>query len=428
MLTDRPGTLTNDFFVNLLDLNTDWSPSGDEFEGRDAGSGDLRWTGSRVDLVFGSNSELRALAEVYASDDAAREVRARLRGRVAEGDGAGPLRPALSGRPVRARQTHARRGPHRNRLPPTGPGHVQNRPRGSVGGRIPPPEPARRAARGPNRASRRVSSARSWTRRPRNGGLASGSTTLLTSPSPNSAVPGARDRRRRRRRRRCHRSPCRPRSRCVVPFFPPPSSPQVPAPVGSPAAGRASAPRACPPCLRRDVAGHDQRAVACGLKMSPRAVRVPSLRLRAVPSPVAPVLSVRPGRSLDALLADAPPPGRTERVVDDRSSSCVHRCVPRAVDAQVPRPQASPRWRRSSSSTASSGLRGRQRQPPRCPRAGRVQPPGRRPEHPLLRLQIARWSHRQPCAAVSKTPSPASPDPLRRRVRAPASAAPVARS
>ena len=70
VLTDRPGTLTNDFFVNLLDLNTDWSPSGDEFEGRDAGSGDLRWTGSRVDLVFGSNSELRALAEVYASDDA----------------------------------------------------------------------------------------------------------------------------------------------------------------------------------------------------------------------------------------------------------------------------------------------------------------------------------------------------------------------
>jgi catalase-peroxidase len=70
VLTDRPGTLTNDFFVNLLDLDTEWSPSGDEFEGRDAGSGDLRWTGSRVDLVFGSNSELRALAEVYASEDA----------------------------------------------------------------------------------------------------------------------------------------------------------------------------------------------------------------------------------------------------------------------------------------------------------------------------------------------------------------------
>jgi catalase-peroxidase len=70
VLTDRPGTLTNDFFVNLLDMGTAWSASGDEFEGRDRATGDLRWTGSRVDLVFGSNSELRALAEVYASDDA----------------------------------------------------------------------------------------------------------------------------------------------------------------------------------------------------------------------------------------------------------------------------------------------------------------------------------------------------------------------
>ena len=69
VLTDKVGTLTNDFFVNLLHLGTVWSASGDEFEARDA-AGDLRWTGSRVDLVFGSNSELRALAEVYASDDA----------------------------------------------------------------------------------------------------------------------------------------------------------------------------------------------------------------------------------------------------------------------------------------------------------------------------------------------------------------------
>jgi catalase-peroxidase len=69
VLTDTPGALTNDFFVNLLDLNTTWSASGDEFEGRDAATGDLRWTGSRADLVFGSNSELRALAEVYAGDD-----------------------------------------------------------------------------------------------------------------------------------------------------------------------------------------------------------------------------------------------------------------------------------------------------------------------------------------------------------------------
>jgi catalase-peroxidase len=70
VFTDRPGTLTNDFFVNLLALGTEWTASGDAFEGRDVASGDLRWTASRVDLVFGSNSELRALAEVYASDDA----------------------------------------------------------------------------------------------------------------------------------------------------------------------------------------------------------------------------------------------------------------------------------------------------------------------------------------------------------------------
>jgi catalase-peroxidase len=69
VLTTRPGVLTNDFFVNLLDLGTTWSVSGDVYEGRDE-SGALRWTGTRVDLVFGSNSELRALAEVYASDDA----------------------------------------------------------------------------------------------------------------------------------------------------------------------------------------------------------------------------------------------------------------------------------------------------------------------------------------------------------------------
>ncbi|MBA0050132.1 catalase/peroxidase HPI [Streptomyces sp. AJS327] len=72
VLTDRPGTLTNDFFVNLLDLDTTWkstSEAQDEFEARD-GSGAVRWTGTRADLVFGSNSELRAVAEVYASDDA----------------------------------------------------------------------------------------------------------------------------------------------------------------------------------------------------------------------------------------------------------------------------------------------------------------------------------------------------------------------
>ncbi len=73
VFTDRPGTLTNDFFVNLLDMGTEWtatSDSGEEFEGRDRATGEVKWTGSRVDLVFGSNSELRALAEVYGSSDA----------------------------------------------------------------------------------------------------------------------------------------------------------------------------------------------------------------------------------------------------------------------------------------------------------------------------------------------------------------------
>ncbi len=70
VLTARPETLTNDFFVNLLDLGTTWKPaSGDTFEATDA-TGQVTWTGTRADLVFGSNSELRALAEVYASDDA----------------------------------------------------------------------------------------------------------------------------------------------------------------------------------------------------------------------------------------------------------------------------------------------------------------------------------------------------------------------
>jgi catalase-peroxidase len=74
VLTDRVGALTTDYFVNLLDPGTVWSATDDSeetFEGRDAGTGEVRWTGSRADLVFGSNSQLRALAEVYASDDAA---------------------------------------------------------------------------------------------------------------------------------------------------------------------------------------------------------------------------------------------------------------------------------------------------------------------------------------------------------------------
>ena len=71
VFTTTPGSLTNDFFVNLLDMGTTWrATSEDTFEGRDAATGEVKWTGSRADLVFGSNSELRALAEVYASDDA----------------------------------------------------------------------------------------------------------------------------------------------------------------------------------------------------------------------------------------------------------------------------------------------------------------------------------------------------------------------
>ena len=72
VLTDRPGALTNDFFVNLVDLGTAWQPvaeDGNVFEGRDRATGELKWTGTRVDLIFGSNSELRSYAEVYACDD-----------------------------------------------------------------------------------------------------------------------------------------------------------------------------------------------------------------------------------------------------------------------------------------------------------------------------------------------------------------------
>ena len=72
VFTSAPGSLTNDFFVNLLDMGTEWKAASEDaetFEGRDRATGEVKWTGSRVDLVFGSNSELRAVAEVYASDD-----------------------------------------------------------------------------------------------------------------------------------------------------------------------------------------------------------------------------------------------------------------------------------------------------------------------------------------------------------------------
>jgi catalase-peroxidase len=72
VFTDRPRKLTNDFFANLLDMGTEWQATEDAnvFEGCDRTTGDLKWKGSRVDLVFGSNSQLRALAEVYGSEDA----------------------------------------------------------------------------------------------------------------------------------------------------------------------------------------------------------------------------------------------------------------------------------------------------------------------------------------------------------------------
>jgi catalase-peroxidase len=73
VFTAKPGVLSTDFFVNLLDMGTEWkatTPAQDVFEGRDRKTGEVKWTGTRVDLVFGSNSQLRALAEVYAQDDA----------------------------------------------------------------------------------------------------------------------------------------------------------------------------------------------------------------------------------------------------------------------------------------------------------------------------------------------------------------------
>jgi len=72
VFTKRPEALTNEFFENLLDMNTTWKATTEDknlFEGHDIATGDIKWTGTRVDLIFGSNSRLRALAEVYGSDD-----------------------------------------------------------------------------------------------------------------------------------------------------------------------------------------------------------------------------------------------------------------------------------------------------------------------------------------------------------------------
>ena len=70
-MTQSPGKLTNDFFLNIVDMNTEWKPVSDNtYEGRDRKTGAVKWTATRVDLIFGSNSQLRALSEVYAQSDA----------------------------------------------------------------------------------------------------------------------------------------------------------------------------------------------------------------------------------------------------------------------------------------------------------------------------------------------------------------------
>jgi catalase-peroxidase len=92
--------LSNDFFVNLLDMGTVWAPTSEAgicSKGRDRATGKLKWTATRVDLVFGSNSQLRALAEVYAQDDMKENLRARLRRRVEQGDEPGSLRQHTGG-------------------------------------------------------------------------------------------------------------------------------------------------------------------------------------------------------------------------------------------------------------------------------------------------------------------------------------------
>ena len=100
VFTKKPGTLTNDFFVNLLDMGTQWQPSahsngsGDVYEGRDRKTNQVKWTGTRVDLIFGSHSQLRALAEVYAKLRREGEVRERLRGGVEQSDERRSLRGA----------------------------------------------------------------------------------------------------------------------------------------------------------------------------------------------------------------------------------------------------------------------------------------------------------------------------------------------
>jgi catalase-peroxidase len=96
ILTDRPGQLTNDFFVNLIEMGTVWEPIGEgeeRFEGKDRKTGETRWTATRVDLVFGSNSQLRAIAEEYAANGGEERMLDALRRGLGQGDGERPLRP-----------------------------------------------------------------------------------------------------------------------------------------------------------------------------------------------------------------------------------------------------------------------------------------------------------------------------------------------
>ena len=105
VLTDRPETLTNDFFVNLLDMKTQWqaTPTPGLFEARDRATGNAKWTATRVDLVFGSNSQLRAIAERYACSDSAAHFVPSLRLRLAQSHEQRPLRP----RPKLKRVSHS---------------------------------------------------------------------------------------------------------------------------------------------------------------------------------------------------------------------------------------------------------------------------------------------------------------------------------
>ena len=97
VFTSKPGTLTNDFFVNLLDMSTEWQPAGSDgvYEGRDRKTKAVKWTGTRVDLIFGSHSQLRASRKSMAARTRKGEVRARLRGGVDQGDERRSLRPCL---------------------------------------------------------------------------------------------------------------------------------------------------------------------------------------------------------------------------------------------------------------------------------------------------------------------------------------------